>query len=78
MTTIASIARDLVQAKNDRASRWIGRWDRESGFCLMVMIKDGLPFNWCVEGPYNRDQALRFFNTCEAELSGVEPSDVRH
>lgn len=56
----------------------VGAWSADSGFAVAVLLSNGEPYHWHVQGPFTRDQAQAFFNVERADGERLNSTDVRH
>ena len=75
----AEIELGLSQLAALKADNYIGTWDAETGFALVVEVIAGAPFQWHVRGPLSRDGAKTWLGIVRAEIqSGAELSRLMH
>lgn len=52
------------------ANNFMGIWDPQTLFCVVVEVMDGKPFQWHVRGPLNREGAKTWLSIVQAEITG--------
>lgn len=77
----AEIEQCVSRLVHDNASDFVGRWDKTTGFCVVVEVIAGRPYQWHVRGPLTVEGARLWLAFVESEITApamhANESDAR-
>lgn len=68
----------LSELAHQKADNYVGVWDAQSGFCVVVEVMGGAPFQWHVRGPLNVEGAKLWLGMVAAEITAPGNRGAMH